>query len=101
MSSPLMEIYPMIRKNTGNVPDRTMLAQVELDGAGIRITCYDEKLKEQLRDIFSMPIIRRIPTDRRSGVITHQNEAVKPFTEEFFNEVLYLLPRRGLHGVLR
>jgi hypothetical protein len=96
-----MNIYPMVRKHGGKAPGADFLAQVELVEMGVQITCYDLELKKKLTDVFSMPIIRRSPSDRKSGLITHRDEVVEPFTGEFFQEVLYSLHRLDLHGVLK
>ena len=83
------------------MPDRTLLAQVELAVGGVRITCYDDSLKDQIRDIFSMPPHTPGPYRPSHRGYYPSDEVVEPFTGEFFEEVLYLLPRNGLHGVLK
>lgn len=101
MSRISINIYPLVPTKTGVKPGDVFLAQVDLVGEQVKITCYDEELKVKLGDIFSTPIIRRTPVGGKSGLVSHANEVVEPFTEEFFDEVLYHLRRYKLHGKLR
>jgi hypothetical protein len=94
----IIYIYSLEQKPTGKEPGGAYLASVELTGAGVEITTYDEKLKIKLREIFSQPFIRKVPTDTRTGVVTHGEEAVQPFTDLFFEEIIYYLHKYELYG---
>lgn len=96
-----MEIYQLVNKPAGRTVDKVMIAQVEQAQGGLRITCYDDAIKKKLGEIFTTPIIKRIPTSQRTGVITHQRQVVEPFRGEFYEEVLYELARHGFAGVIR
>lgn len=97
----MMEIYQMTAGPSGRKLNKTMIAQAERTSEGIRITCYDEVIKKELGEIFTSPIIKRVPTGPRTGLITHTNRVVEPFSDEFFSEVIFELSRRGFTGVIR
>jgi len=95
-----IDIYPLLIKHSGKVPGDEFLARVELAGLNVKIECYDFILKEKLKDIFSQPIVIRSPVTEKSDVLFHHEEVVNPFTEEFFREILFILHKYGLYGVL-
>ena len=96
-----IDIYGLKKTPQGIIPDSVFLARVELTATGVLIECYDAIMKERLRDIFSNPIITRAPTGEEQGVLSHREEAIQPFTEEFFREIVFVLRRWNLYGELR
>ncbi|MCD4785919.1 MAG: hypothetical protein K8T10_19035 [Candidatus Eremiobacteraeota bacterium] len=94
-----IDIYPLIIKRPGKVSGEEFLAKVELAGLNVIIECYDLLLKEKLKDIFSQPIVIRTPFAEKSGVLSHHEEVVRPFTEEFFREIVFILYKYGLYGI--
>lgn len=95
-----IHIYELAHTQSGKIPGDTFLATVGLLNDGVKIECYDRELKKKLEEIFSFPIIKRNPAGMESGVISHINEAVMPFTEEFFEEIVYILFKYDLYGRL-
>ena len=95
-----IEIYGMKKTPHGLINNNEFLAKVELTPTGVLIECYDAIMKERLRDMFSNPIIRRVPVGDDQDVFSHREEAVEPFTEDFFREIIFLLRRWSLHGEL-
>jgi hypothetical protein len=91
----------MISTPSGKQPGDIYLASVTLSTGGVKIECYDNKLKEQLKEIFSQPIVKKVDTVRRSKIISHRNEVVQVFTEEYFREVIFNLHRYNLYGKLQ
>jgi hypothetical protein len=97
----IINIYPLVVKPTGKMPGKDYLAMVELTGSGVRIECYDVVLKEKLRSTFSQPLVKKTPGSTKSGVYTHNEEVIQPFTEDFFREIIFTLYTQNLHGVLK
>ncbi len=95
-----IDIYGLKKTPQGLLPNNEFLARVELTSTGVLIECYDAILKERLRDIFSNPVIRRVPVGDDQDVFSHMEEAVQPFTEDFFREIVFMLRRWSLHGEL-
>lgn len=93
-----IEIFPLVSKPTGKVKGDEFLAQVNLEENRVKIECYDPTLKVRLEELFSQPIIKIIPVGDTEGVISHKEEAVQPFTEEFFRRILFTLHKLGLYG---
>ncbi|MCE1247077.1 MAG: hypothetical protein LWY06_10570 [Firmicutes bacterium] len=97
----IINIYPLVVKSTGKVPGSEYLAMVELTASGVRVECYDAILKEKLRSLFSSPIVKKTPSSTKSGVFTHNEEVIQPFTEDFFREILFMLYPYNLHGIIK
>lgn len=96
-----MDIYNLVPSHRGKRPGDEFLATVELVDDGVRVECYDSQLRKKLKQIFSTPIVKRIPGEKESGVFTHRNEVVQPFTPEFFEEIIYSLYKQNLYGVIQ
>lgn len=94
-----IDIYSLMIKHLGKVSKEEFLARVELAGLNVKIECYDLILKEKLKDIFSQPIVKRTPVAEKSGVLSHHEEVVRPFTEEFFREIIFILHKYRLYGI--
>lgn len=94
-------IYPLERTPSGKQKGATVTAMVELVGQEIRIETYEKTLKNRLEEIFSTPLIKRVPSKPETHALFHRETVVKPFTEEFFEEIIYSLFRYNLHGVLQ
>ena len=96
-----LNIYGLKRTPMGKFPDKAFLARVELVSMGLKIECYDDLLKEKLRDIFSNPLIIRTPIEEEFKTFSHKEEAIQPFTEDFFREIIFILHKWDLHGVIQ
>jgi len=95
-----LHIYNLEHKPTGKQKGDTVLALVHLTPTGIKVECYDEKLKTTIEELFAKPIIKRSSTDIKKGCLIHYNEEIAPYTEDFFREIVYYLHKYGLYGEL-
>ncbi len=96
-----IEIYKTIASPSGRIPGNDFIALVSLKGSEVKIECYEPGIKKRLEELFSSPLVKIVPSNRKSGVISHRDLVVQPFTEEFFDEVLFVLHKFDLHGVLK
>jgi len=94
----IINIFPLKTSHRGKVRGKEFLGMVELTPDGLKIECYDIILKEKLKDLFSTALIVRRPIFENEEIFCHKEEVVKPFTKEFFREILFVLHKHGLHG---
>ena len=70
------------------------LGTVILDEDDVRIDLDDDKLAEELEQLFSEPIAK-------NDALDDDEEEVEPYTPEFFKAVLPFLPDYGIRGIIR